>query len=153
MADGLRRSTREGAAMSLEILSIDRARAYPPRVTAFTQRFWDSVAQGRLETTMCDDCGRFSFPPKSFCPHCWSTRTHWAELSGRGRLYSQTMIHAAPATFREEAPYRVGIVDLEEGLRVATRILAETTPPLDVQVRIVTLLYTDGPLFAARPCP
>jgi uncharacterized OB-fold protein len=136
--------------MSLDILRIDRARAYPPRVTEFTRRFWDGIAQGRMETTICDDCNKFSFPPKTFCPHCWSTRTHWAELSGYGRLYSQTVIHAAPAVFREEAPYRVGIVDLEEGLRIATRILSETIPGLDVPVEVVTLLYTDGPLFAAR---
>lgn len=138
--------------MSLEILHIDRVRPYPPRVTEFTHRFWTAVVQGLLETTVCDDCGKLSFPPKPFCPHCWSTRTHWSGLSGRGRLYSQTLIHAAPAIFRDEAPYRVGIVDLEEGLRIATRILSETTPALDVPVQMVTLLYTDGPLFAARLC-
>jgi uncharacterized OB-fold protein len=138
--------------MSLEIVNVDRVRAYPPRVTAFTQHFWDAIAQGRLETTICDDCEKLTFPPKTFCPHCWSTRTHWTALSGRGRLYSQTVIHAAPAIFRDEAPYRVGIVDLEEGLRIATRVLAETTPMLDTPVEIVTLRYTDGPLFAARPC-
>jgi len=138
--------------MSLDILHVDRARAYPPRVTAFTQRFWDSIAEGRLETTICDDCEKLTFPPKTFCPHCWSTKTRWTSLSGRGRLYSQTMIHAAPAIFRDEAPYRVGIVDLDEGLRIATRVLSETAPALDIPVQIVTLLYTDGPLFAGRPC-
>ena len=137
--------------MSLDIVRVDRVRAYPPRVTAFTQRFWDSVAQGRLETTVCEDCGKLSFPPKTFCPHCWSTRIRWTGLSGRGRLYAQTMIHAAPAIFRDEAPYRVGIVDLQEGLRIATRLLSDEAPKLDTSVEIVTLLYTDGPLFAARP--
>ncbi len=137
--------------MSLDILRIDRARSYPPRVTAFTQRFWDAIAAGRLETTICDDCGKLTFPPKTFCPHCWSTRTRWTGLSGRGRLYSQTVIHAAPMIFRDEAPYRVGIVDLDERLRIATRVLSETPPALDTPVQIVTLLYTDGPLFAARP--
>jgi hypothetical protein len=53
--------------------------------------------------------------------------------------------------FRDEAPYRVGIVDLDERLRIATRVLSETPPALDTPVQIVTLLYTDGPLFAARP--
>ena len=78
--------------MSLDIVRVDRVRAYPPRVTAFTQRFWDSVAQGRLETTVCEDCGKLSFPPKTFCPHCWSTRIRWTGLSGRGRLYAQTLL-------------------------------------------------------------
>lgn len=138
--------------MSLDILRVDRVRAYPPRVTAFTQRFWTAIAEGRLETTVCGDCEKLTFPPKEFCPHCWGTKTNWTALSGNGRLYSQTMIHAAPAIFRDEAPYRVGIVDLDEGLRIATRLLADSTPPLDIPVQIVTLLYNDGPLFAARPC-
>jgi uncharacterized OB-fold protein len=60
------------------------------------------------------------------------------------------MIHAAPAVFREDVPYRVGIVDLDEGLRIATRVLSDGTPALDSPVRIVTLLHTDGPLFAAK---
>ena len=75
----------------------------------------------------------------------------WVPLGGRGKLYSQTMVHAAPAVFQDEVPYRVGIVDLDEGLRIATRVLADVEPTLDVAVEIVVLNYRDGPLFAARP--
>jgi len=70
------------------------------------------------------------------------------ELSGRGKLYAQTVIHATPAAFQAQAPIRNGIVDLEEGLRVAARILGE--PALDSAVECVILRYTDGPLFAFR---
>jgi len=52
--------------------------------------------------------------------------------------------------FQDEVPYRVGIVDLDEGLRIATRVLSETEPALDVAVEIVVLNYIDGPLYAAR---
>ena len=50
-----------------------------------------------------------------------------------------------------EVPYRVGIVDLDEQLRIATRVLADREPRLGEPVGIVTLNYLDGPLFAARP--
>jgi uncharacterized protein len=134
----------------LEIIDIARSRAYPPRVSAFTRRFWDGLAEGRLQTTQCAACGRFSFPPKFFCPHCWHREVAWAPLSGRGRLYAATAVHAAPMVFRDEAPYRVGIVDLEEGLRLATRMLGAEAIPLDAAVQLVALRYTDGALFAAR---
>ena len=137
--------------MTLPIVAVDRTRSYPPRITAFTQRFWNALLGGSFETTRCDDCGRATFPPKPFCPHCWSKALTWVQLRGYGRLYSQTIIHAAPAVFRTEVPYRVGIVDLDDGLRIATRILSETTPELDTRVEIVTVRYIDGPLFAARP--
>jgi DUF35 OB-fold domain, acyl-CoA-associated len=58
---------------------------------------------------------------------------------------------SAPAAFQDEVPYRVGIVDLDEGLRIATRVLAAIQPGLDTAVEIVVLSYSDGPLFAARP--
>ncbi len=137
--------------MTLPIINLDRPRSYPPRVSAFTQRFWGALQDGRFETTRCADCERVTFPPKPFCPHCWSKNLTWVPLRGRGRLYSQTVVHAAPAVFRAEAPYRVGIVDLDEGLRIATRILCDAPPALDASVEIVVLRYVDGPLFAARP--
>ncbi len=137
--------------MTLSMIEMDRPRSYPPRQTEFTRHFWCALNQGHFKTTRCDDCGRPSFPPKPFCPHCWSRNVTWIELSGTGVLYSQTVIHAAPAIFRDEAPYRVGIVDLDEGLRVATRIICEQTPKLDDPVEIVILNYTDGALFGARP--
>jgi uncharacterized OB-fold protein len=137
--------------VTLPIVEVDRRRSYPPRVSGFTQRFWAALEKGRLETTRCADCGRLTFPPKPFCPHCWSKSISWTALSGRGRLYSQSVIHAAPAAFRSEVPYRVGIVDLDEQLRIATRILCETPPELETPVEIVVLRYVDGPLFAARP--
>jgi hypothetical protein len=136
--------------MTLAVQIVDRPRAFPPRMTEFTQRFWLGLAAGRFETTRCDDCERLTFPPKPFCPHCWSKRIAWVPLCGRGKLYSQTVVHAAPAVFQGEVPYRVGIVDLDEGLRIATRVLADVEPKLDTAVEIVVLDYRDGPLFAAR---
>ena len=70
---------------------------------------------------------------------------------GPGPAHAATTIHAAPAAFRGEAPYRVAIVDLEEGLRLATRLWGDDPAPLDGAVRIVALRHEDGALFAARP--
>ena len=137
--------------MSIEVLTRPGRRPFPPRVTDATAPFWDSLAQGRFRTTRCEACGRLSFPPKAICPHCWSRRIAWQDLSGRGRLYACTVVHAAPAAFRHEAPYRVAIVDLDEGVRLATRLLGDGPAALDRPVRLVALRYEDGPLFAASP--
>jgi uncharacterized OB-fold protein len=136
--------------MTLPFLNIDSARAYPPRVTEFTSRFWNGLSEGRFETSRCQTCDRLSFPPKPICPHCWSFEVDWTALSGLGRLYASTVIHAAPAVFQPEAPYGVGIVDLDEGLRIATRIIGTESPPLDSPVELVVLRYADGSLYAAR---
>ena len=139
--------------MTLPVLNVDAALAYPPRISEFTKTFWDALGQSRWTTTCCKACSRQTFPPKPVCPHCWSTDVEWSALSPRGTLYSWTRIHAAPSVFAAEAPYAVGIVDLDSGIRLACRLVdgpGITWQP-DMVVEMVVLLHQDGPLFAARP--
>jgi uncharacterized OB-fold protein len=98
--------------------------AYPPRVTEFTKPFWKGLEAGVLRTTQCDDCGYMTFPPKPVCPKCWGKQVSWVDLSGRGTLYTYTEVSAAPATFAHEAPYVLCLVDLDEGVRCVSRVLA-----------------------------
>jgi uncharacterized OB-fold protein len=86
------------------------------------------------------------------CPHCWSADIEWSDLGTRGTLYSWTRIHAAPAVFSAEAPYAVGIVDLDEGIRLACRLVERDRRPPQIGqvVEMLVLRYRDGPIFAAR---
>ena len=139
--------------MTLEMIPVARTRAYPPRVSAFTQPFWEGLRGGKWQSTCCEACGKSTFPPKPVCPHCWSDRMAWKDLPARGTLYSWTRIHSAPKVFVDEAPYAVCVVDLENGLRIATRLVDR--PGKDFQcgmpVELVVLRYEDGPLLGSRP--
>lgn len=139
--------------MTLELIPVGRTRAYPPRVSAFTQPFWEGLRAGRWQSTCCEACGKSTFPPKPVCPHCWSDRMAWKDLAARGTLYSWTRIHSAPKVFVDEAPYAVCVVDLDGGLRIATRLVEK--PGKDFQcgmrVELVVLQYQDGPLLGSRP--
>ena len=113
--------------------------AYPPRVTEFTKPFWEGLDIGVLRTTRCDECRHTTFPPKPVCPHCWSKNVQWIDLSGRGVLYSYTEVSAAPATFADEAPYVLCLVDLDEGVRCLSRVLAswdDLRPGLRVRLQV-----------------
>ena len=72
--------------MTLDLIPVARKRAYPPRVSAFTQPFWEGLSAGKWQSTCCQDCGKFTFPPKPVCPHCWGDRMAWKELTSRGTL-------------------------------------------------------------------
>lgn len=112
---------------------------YPPRMTPFTEPFWDGLREGKFQTTRCQDCGHITFPPKPVCPECWTDNLEWVELSGRGTLVSFTEVSAAPAMFAHEAPYTLCIVDLEEGVRCVSRVLAaweDLVPDLPVKVQM-----------------
>jgi uncharacterized OB-fold protein len=138
--------------MSPAILNRSGNRPYPPRRSELTARFWDALAQGRFLTTRCRACGSFSFPPRSFCPSCWNAEMEWCDLPQGGVLYSKTVVHVAPAIFAHETPYALCIVDLDVGIRVASRLVeARADLPLGARVSLVALRYEDGALFAFRP--
>ncbi|WP_454634195.1 Zn-ribbon domain-containing OB-fold protein [Bradyrhizobium cenepequi] len=125
------------------------ARRYPPRLTHFNQPFWSGLQSGEFKTTRCTKCSEATFPPKPICPRCWCTDMDWVDISPDGEVYSYTVIHAAPAIFAEEAPYVVAIVDLDQGLRLASRVL-DKPDHMAVGLRgsIVATHHPDGPYFA-----
>lgn len=138
--------------MTLEVHKVAATRPYPPRVSAFTKPFWNSLSEGRFTTTQCVDCGRQTFPPKVICPHCWSEKHEWVDMPVEGDLYSWTRIHAAPAVFQPLVPYAVGIVELDSRIRLACPLVVPDGVHVSVgsKVRMVVMAFNDGPLFAAR---
>lgn len=137
--------------MTLPIIKQDGNRPYSPRHSLFSSEFWESLAEGVFKTTRCNNCNQFSFPPGQHCSVCWSSSNQWVELSGTGRLYARTTVYAAPDIFKDKIPYSVGIVDLDEGIRVIASLLDENDNIMnDDNVELLVLDYSDGPLFAAR---
>jgi uncharacterized protein len=139
--------------MTLPTIEFARQRAYPPRVSAFTEPYWNALSDGRLITTFCTRCNKPTFVPKPMCPHCWHDEMRWADLCTTGTLYSWTRVYSAPSAFVEEAPFTLGIVDLDIGLRLACRLHGteqrEIAPGMPV--RMAVLRYLDGPMLAALP--
>jgi acetyl-CoA acetyltransferase len=69
----------------------------------------------------CEACGLVAFPPSRWCPNCGGRDTlRTAALSQRGRLFEWTTVYSPAPGF--EAPYRVGYVDLPEGVRLFGQI-------------------------------
>jgi hypothetical protein len=114
--------------------------------------FWDALEGGRLTTTRCRSCGHLTFPPKVLCPGCWGRDLEWVDLRGRGRLASFTEVCVAPSYFQAEAPYVLGLVDLEEGVRVLTRIQARFEDlRVDQPVALAVRRARPVSLFEFRP--
>jgi uncharacterized OB-fold protein len=52
------------------------------------------------------------------CDNCYGTEFEWLQVSGKGKLLTYTVIHVAPAAFQNLAPYAIGIIELENGLKI-----------------------------------
>ena len=92
-----------------------------PAMNQDTQFFWDAAAEGRLVIQRCGDCGRLRHPPGPACPYCHSLECKPVEVSGKGKLYSYTVIRNPPAP-GFDGPAIVVIVELDEGVRVVSNI-------------------------------
>jgi hypothetical protein len=104
----------------------------------------DPVLQGRR----CADCGKLSVDQGKPCPFCGSQGGSAVALSGRGRLISWTVIRVAPGRYASEAPYAVGLVELDEGLRLTARLSGD--PEKLTAGEVLTFASLDlfrGPIF------
>ena len=77
----------------------------------------------RLEATKCPSCNKLFFPPKTICPYCGNKNLEKTELSGKGTLVSFTRIEKPADEYTYMSPYYVGIVELEEGIKVAASLV------------------------------
>ena len=83
--------------------------------------YQDKLAQGIFEIQRCAACAKHVFYPRVVCPHCGNERLEWTAPSGRGTVYSSTVIRRKPA---DGGDYNVALVDLAEGPRMMSRIVA-----------------------------
>jgi uncharacterized OB-fold protein len=91
------------------------------------------------------------------CPSCLSEDYRWAGASGRGRLYSYSIVHRPVDPARFDAPYVLAVVELDEGPRLLTNIVDcpfdQLRVDLPVELRVVALdddlkVYPFAPMAA-----
>ncbi|GGJ05499.1 Zn-ribbon domain-containing OB-fold protein [Neoroseomonas lacus] len=110
-----------------------------------TVGFWDAVQHGELVLKYCPACDKCFHPKRIVCTDCGSADLAWRTASGRGHVYSYSEVHRAPSgDFAGSTPYTVGIVALEEGVHLFTRLIAEPEPiaidaPVTVDFRVLEL--------------
>jgi uncharacterized OB-fold protein len=89
-----------------------------------TAPFWAAAQEGRLVRPVCDRCGRSFFTPQVMCPFCGSGEWEYRTSTGRGRVYSHSVVFRGPDE-TWTVPYVLGIVDLDEGWRMLTRLVVD----------------------------
>ncbi len=90
-------------------------------------RFWREIpSRYNLLGSKCGNCGALDFPPRSVCPRCGRRsvgKMQKFRLTGKGKVVTYTVIHDAPKDFDMMKPYVLGIVELDEGVRLTSQII------------------------------
>ncbi len=111
-----------------------------PLTQPWSKKFWEGCREGCLLIQRCQDCQNNIFYPRKFCPECWSGNLNWIEAGGRGRIHTfSTAYDMVEPRFWEDLPYTIAYVDLEEGVRMMTRIV-DCRPEdihMDMEVEVV----------------
>ncbi len=115
------------------------------RASAGTWRKIDT--RYNLVASECEKCNSLYFPPRMVCRACGKeTKMRQRKLAGNGKVHSYSTIRVPAEAFKENAPYTVGVIELDEGPKVEGHIIDNgKTPQIGSRVRTVfRKMYADG---------
>ena len=94
-----------------------------PRPTERHGEFYAFCKQHELRFQQCSNCGTWRHMPRETCPECSSIDWTWEPSSGRGTLFSWTVIHRAlHPGWADDIPYAAVVIEMEEGVRLVSRL-------------------------------
>ncbi|MDR2203048.1 MAG: Zn-ribbon domain-containing OB-fold protein [Nitrososphaerota archaeon] len=82
------------------------------------EQFYKLISQDKLMAGKCLKCGKLHLPPRPLCDNCYNTQFEWIPISNKGKLLTYTVIHIAPPQFHHLAPYTIGIIELDDNLKL-----------------------------------
>jgi hypothetical protein len=103
-----------------------------PLPTRDNAPFHEAARRGELVFQRCTACGRFRHYPRPTCPACLAREHVWERSSGRGTVWTWTIVRGPtlPA-FEARIPYNVVDVLMEEGVHFVSEVL--DCPPEEIR--------------------
>ncbi len=118
-----------------------------PVVNAIDRGFWEAAAKGELRLQKCRSCGVLQFFPRAVCTACLGHDLEWAPVSGKGRVHTFSLCRVPRnRAFMDEVPIHVAEVELDEGVRMVTRIVGANRDQVTSGAPVtVTFMETEDP--------
>jgi len=100
-------------------------------------RSWREIPQRyRLEAGKCAKCGFVCFPPRLICPRCGGREFAKTKLADTGTILTFTIIRVAPHQYADQAPYAVGIAEMDDGVKLTAQIVDCPFEDLKIGIRV-----------------
>ncbi len=84
--------------------------------------FVDHPAGPFLLAGRCPHCTKAHFPAGPVCPYCAADGCSEVRVGPRGHLWLYTAVATRPPGYRGDVPFGFGVVEVDGGLRVITRL-------------------------------
>ena len=119
---------------------------FPVREGLFTSPS-DPDVKPQLIAGKCSDCGETIFPKPILCLNCQRENIEEVKLSGRGKIYSCTVVMQQPHPYyKGPVPYGLGFVEIPEGIRIETLFTDSDPDSLHIGMEVelvIEKLYED----------
>lgn len=116
-----------------------------PTVIEETRPFWEGTLAGELRIQVCVACGGTQLPGGPCCSTCLSPDVAWRRASGRGTVFSFTVVrHVFHPAFSEKVPYVVADVRLDEGPILTSNVTG--VPVEEVRIGMPVEVWFDEPI-------
>ena len=104
-----------------------------PSLEGLSGEFYDWCRQQELRFQRCGDCGAWRHVPRELCAVCGSWEWEWARSSGRGSVFTWTVVaRALHPAFQADVPLAPTVVELEEGVRLLSQVV--DCPPDELEI-------------------
>jgi len=122
-----------------------------PQPWMLTQPFWEATKRGKLLIQYDPVAKKYQFYPRPVSVYTGRRNLEWREVSGKGTLFSFTETHVAPPGFEDLAPYMIGVVELDEGVRMMTPLqnITVDSAKLGMRVRVCWQKLSDEITYPA----
>jgi uncharacterized OB-fold protein len=95
-----------------------------PQIDWESRAYWEGAGRGELVLQRCRACQVVQHRPRGLCVSCLSDDIEHFVASGRGEVYTYSIVHQNQMpNFRNALPYVVAYVQLEEGPQLLTNIV------------------------------
>jgi uncharacterized protein len=106
-----------------------------PNPTALSQPYWQACARHMLTVQRCRQCGRCFFQPEVACQHCSSLEWDWVPSSGRGTLYSYSVVYRSPVPGMP-IPFVFAAVEIDDGYAMFSNVVECAVDDVHIDMRL-----------------
>lgn len=126
-----------------------------PEIDWETRAYWEGAGRGELVLQRCGSCQVVQHRPRGFCVSCLSDDLEHFVASGRGEVYTYSVVRQNQMPrFRDAVPYVVAYVQLEEGPQLLTNIVDCDPDVVSIGMPVrVDFVSTEGGLGVPRFVP
>jgi hypothetical protein len=108
-----------------------------PELEGFAKDFYGFCKEGELHFQRCDDCSAWRHVPRELCAECGSWSWSWARSSGRGAVFTWTVVgRALHPAYADSVPYAPVVVELEEGVRLLSEVVDCAPEALEIGMQV-----------------